>query len=108
MLADHFKVATIRVDLAPAYDRLVSDLKRAVGRLPEAIAQPSTAGSTDIKARCRWPTSNRVSRMAVLYFIANSLNYLVAGTGNRSRTDSSATSRNTATAGSTCCRSATC
>ena len=51
MLADHFKVATIRVDLAPAYDRLVSDLKSAVGRLPEAIAQPSTAGSTDLRAR---------------------------------------------------------
>ena len=42
---------TIRVDLAPAYDRLVSDLKSAVGRLPEAIAQPSTAGSTDLRAR---------------------------------------------------------
>ena len=84
MLADHFKVATIRVDLAPAYDRLVADLKSAVGRLPEAIAQPSTAGSTDLRARIPLANIKPRLRMSVLYYIANSLNYLVAGTGNRS------------------------
>ena len=45
--------------------------------------------------------------MTSLYFLANSLNYLVAGTGNRSEiTLGYYTS--TATAASTCCRSAVC
>ena len=33
---------------------------------------------------CRTPTSSRASAWPSLYFMANSLNYLVAGTGNRS------------------------
>jgi NAD+ synthase len=72
------------VDLAPAYDRLASDLKSAVGRLPEAITQLLAAGSTDLRARIPMANIKPRLRMSVLYYIANSLNYLVAGTGNRS------------------------
>lgn len=84
MLAEHFQVATIRVDLAPAYDRLASDLKAEMGRLPETIAQPSATTSTDLRARIPMANIKPRLRMSVLYYIANSLNYLVAGTGNRS------------------------
>jgi NAD+ synthase len=83
MVADHFKAPTIRVDLAPTYDRLAADLRAAMTQLPEAIALPSAA-STDLRARIPMANIKPRLRMSVLYYIANSLNYLVAGTGNRS------------------------
>ena len=84
MVADHFKVATIRVDLAPAYDRLTSDLKAAMARPPAGINVAAAAGSTDLRARIPMANIKPRLRMSVLYYIANALNYLVAGTGNRS------------------------
>ena len=87
LVADHFKVATVRVDLAPSYDRLIADLKSAVGRLPiqpAAAAADSNPDSIDLKARVPLANIKPRLRMTSLYYIANSLNYLVAGTGNRS------------------------
>ncbi len=84
MLADHFKVATISVDLAPAYDRLTSDLKSAMSRLPAGISPLPPTDSTDLRARIPMANIKPRLRMSVLYYVANSLNYLVAGTGNRS------------------------
>ena len=84
LLADHFGIPAVRVDLAPAYDRLVDDLRAAVGRLP-ADQQPVPASeATDIKARVPLANVKPRLRMTSLYFVANSLNYLVVGTGNRS------------------------
>ena len=87
LVADHFKVATVRVDLAPSYDRLIADLKSAVGRLP-IQASPASADSNpdsiDVKARMPLANVKPRLRMTSLYYIANALNYLVAGTGNRS------------------------
>ena len=84
LVADHFKVTTVRIDLAPAYDRLLADLKAATSRLPANQAPVSTADSVDIKARVPLANVKPRLRMSSLYYIANSLNYLVAGTGNRS------------------------
>jgi NAD+ synthase len=84
LVADHFKVSTVRVDLAPAYDRLVSELKTAVGRLPPQLTAVPASDSTDLKARVPLANIKPRLRMSTLYFIANSLNHLVAGTGNRS------------------------
>ena len=84
LVADHFKIATVRVDLAPAYDRLVADLKSAVSRLPGGQAPAATAENVDIKSRVPLANVKPRLRMTSLYYIANSLNYLVAGTGNRS------------------------
>jgi NAD+ synthase len=84
LLADHFQITTVRVDLAPAYDRLLADLKTALSRLPAHQAPVSTADSVDIKARVPIANVKPRLRMSSLYYIANSLNYLVAGTGNRS------------------------
>ena len=76
--AEQFNVPAIRVDLAPTYDRLLPDLRQAIGSL---------AGQLDAAADIgRLPLANVKPRlrMTSLYFVANTLNYLVAGTGNRS------------------------
>jgi NAD+ synthase len=84
LLAEHFNIAAIRVDLAPAYDRLVADLKTAVSQLPPDQRPAPISDETDVKARVPIANVKPRLRMNTLYFIANSLNYLVAGTGNRS------------------------
>jgi NAD+ synthase len=83
LVADHFALPTIRLDLAPAYDRLVADLKSSAGRLPGA-QDAAAAGAADIRARVPLANVKPRLRMASLYYFANALNYLVAGTGNRS------------------------
>lgn len=83
LVADHFNASVIRVDLAPAYDRLAADLKSGISRLsPSPILTPPE--STDIKARVPLANIKPRLRMSSLYYIANVMNYLVAGTGNRS------------------------
>jgi NAD+ synthase len=80
LVADAFGIPAIRVDLEPACDALVAATREAVGELPAEMRPPSdeAAGRValgNVPARLR---------MATLYYVANSLNYLVAGTGNRS------------------------
>lgn len=84
LIADQFNVTTVRVDLAPAYDRLVSDMKSALGRLPPDPAAGAASESADVKSRVPLANIKPRLRMSALYYVANSLNYLVAGTGNRS------------------------
>jgi NAD+ synthase len=67
-VADAFGIPAREVDLAPAYDALVSQLGTEAG--------PGRAlALANLKPRLR---------MATLYYHANLLGYLVAGTGNRS------------------------
>ena len=82
IVAGHFSVPTIRIDLSSSYDGLIATLQPAIQSLPNQKrgTAPADASSgrlplANVKARLR---------MTTLYFIANSLNYLVAGTGNRS------------------------
>jgi NAD+ synthase len=82
--ADHFKVPAITIDLAPAYDTLLGDLRKAVAALPRDQHPVSTADDVDIRMRVPIANVKPRLRMTSLYFVANSLNYLVAGTGNRS------------------------
>jgi NAD+ synthase len=81
LVADHFGVPTVRIALEPAYDRLVTDLRASVSDLPADVV--AATDSTDIKARVPLANVKPRLRMTTLYFVANSLNYLVAGTGNR-------------------------
>lgn len=80
-VANHFSVPTVRIDLSTAYDALLAEALRELDALPEhernaAPADPlRQVPSANIKPRLR---------MTTLYFFANSMNYLVAGTGNRS------------------------
>ena len=80
LVADHFKIQTTRVDLAPSYDALLNDLRQATA--PLATGAPHTPD--DIRARLPVANIKPRLRMTTLYFIANSLNRLVAGTGNKS------------------------
>jgi NAD+ synthase len=85
LVADHFGVPVVRMDLGPAYDRLVSDLQAIASQLPVDQRPTSpTDASPDIRARVPLANVKPRLRMATLYFVANSLNYLVVGTGNRS------------------------
>jgi NAD+ synthase len=82
LVAKRFSMTTTRVDLSPAYDAIVGVALPAQQALPGEVRDAPPADSL----RGRVPLANIKPRlrMAALYFLANSANYLVAGTGNRS------------------------
>ncbi|HXW05756.1 MAG TPA: NAD(+) synthase [Vicinamibacterales bacterium] len=84
LVAAEFGVPAVRLDLGPAYDRLVADLRGALAALPPEIVQPPTGDVVDLRSRVPIANIKPRLRMTSLYFIANTLNCLVAGTGNRS------------------------
>lgn len=82
LVADHFRIPTMAIDLEPAYDSLVAVLEHAARELP---VPPSTRrADAGPGARIALANVKPRLRMTSLYFLANSLDYLVAGTGNRS------------------------
>lgn len=85
LVADHFGIPSIRVDLGPAYDTLLNSVRNAMGALPADMLPPAGAGEGAADVKSRMPLANMKPRlrMTTLYFVANTLNYLVAGTGNR-------------------------
>lgn len=86
LVAKHFSLPTARVDLSVTYDRLVADAQAALQSLPPQMrASASTGAPAPGDPRAPLPLANIKPRlrMTTLYFIANSLNYLVVGTGNR-------------------------
>src|SRR6187401_169658 len=78
LVASAFSFPIVRVDLGAAFDALTDSLTHAVKGLPTHV------DSVDIKQQLPEANLKPRLRMASLYFIANSLNYLVAGTGNKS------------------------
>lgn len=84
LVADHFGFPTIRVDLAPTYDPFTATLRDAVNALSKEQFPDATHGSEDLKAKLPLANIKPRMRMTTLYFVANTLNYMVAGTGNRS------------------------
>src|SRR5260221_12835855 len=84
LVADHFRIPTIRVDLAPAYDQFTAALLAAALALPRDQFPDAAHGTEDIKAKLPLANVKPRMRMTTLYFVANTLNYLGAGTGNRS------------------------
>jgi NAD+ synthase len=84
LVATHFNFPALRVDLGPSYDRLAAELQAALARVPPDLAPPAASPAVDIRARVPLANVKPRLRMVSLYFLANSLNYLVAGTGNRS------------------------
>jgi NAD+ synthase len=78
LIADGFSIPLLRVDLAQTFDALVEALHSAAKGFPHEVHV------IDIKQQLPEANIKPRLRMATLYFIANSLNYLVAGTGNRS------------------------
>jgi NAD+ synthase len=78
LVANAFQIPVARVDLEPAFDALTDSLTHAVKGMPTHV------DTIDIKQQIPEANVKPRLRMASLYFIANSLSYLVAGTGNRS------------------------
>ncbi len=76
--AQSFSLPTLTVDLNGPFDALVGALHDAAKSLPQHVRVD------DIKQQLPEANLKPRLRMTTLYFVANSLNYLVAGTGNRS------------------------
>jgi NAD+ synthase len=83
LVAEHFGIATIRIDLERGYDRLVESLRHGVDLLPADQAASRPSSNDDIRARVPLANVKPRLRMTTLYFLGNTLGYLVAGTGNR-------------------------
>ena len=85
VVAKLFSLPTATVDLSGTYDRLAADAEAALQWLTPQLraGAPEALGAGDPRARIPAANIKPRLRMTTLYFIANSLNYLVAGTGNR-------------------------
>lgn len=81
LVADAFGLPTLSVDLGPAYDALLSQAQATLAGAPRAAV---TESADETRRRLARANIKPRLRMTTLYFVANSLNYLVAGTGNRS------------------------
>lgn len=82
LVAKHFSLPHVRVDLSQPYDTLAAAVKPALQALPKGMHKETP--HDDPRARVPLANMKPRMRMTTLYFVANSLNYLVAGTGNRS------------------------
>ena len=84
VVVDAFALPSIRVDLAETYDGLIDGLRTGLAGIPEDQRPRETPEDADGGNRVPLSNVKPRLRMTALYFVANSLNYLVAGTGNRS------------------------
>jgi len=84
LVAGRFEIPTIRVDLGPSYDLYTAALREAAAGLPADQVPNAAPGGHDGKAPLPFANVKPRMRMATLYYVANTMNYLVAGTGNRS------------------------
>ena len=82
LVAQHFSLTSVRVDLSGMYDAAIGALMPAVQSLPPNLS--GTMPDDPIQARRPLANVKPRLRMTALYFLANRLDYLVAGTGNRS------------------------
>jgi NAD+ synthase len=82
-LADQFDLPVVRIDLEPAHDALIAEMRGALTRLEPDSGADARPDDGDA-ARVALGNVRPRLRMTALYFVANSLGYLVAGTGNRS------------------------
>ena len=84
LVADHFRIPAIRVDLTATYDLYTATVRGALAALPAEQFPDAAHASDDLKAKVPLANVKPRLRMTTLYFVANTLNYMVAGTGNRS------------------------
>ena len=80
LVAEHFAIPVLRVPLDASFDALTGAVDAAFAAV-EGLRPHAT---DDVKARMPMANVKPRLRMTTLYFVANRLNYLVAGTGNRS------------------------
>lgn len=82
IVARQFALPVIRADVSPAYDAMIATAHAALRELPD----PAHGVTSADPISNRRPLANIKPRlrMTTLYFLANSLGYLVACTSNRS------------------------
>jgi NAD+ synthase len=84
LVAEHFHIPTIRMDLSPVYERFTTTVRDAMLTLPEGQFPGAADATEDLRAKLPLANVKPRLRMTTLYFVANTLNYMVAGTGNLS------------------------
>jgi len=84
LVGGRFEIPTMRVDLGPTYDLFTAALREATSALPAERFPEAGRRTEDIKAALPLANVKPRLRMTTLYYVANTLNYMVAGTGNRS------------------------
>ena len=80
LVARHFGIPVMRVPLDGPYDGLTQSVDTAF----EVVPGLRPHATDDLRARVPHANVKPRLRMTTLYLVANRLNYLVAGTGNRS------------------------
>ena len=80
LVAEAFKIPTAKVDLSKTFDTLTHTLDEALQAQHPKLA----VDVVDIKQRLPRANIKPRLRMTSLYYVANAMNYVVAGTGNRS------------------------
>jgi NAD+ synthase len=83
LVAEHFHIPTVRVDLGPAFDDLTATVRDAMAAIPKEQF-PDHPQPHDLDRKLPLANVKPRLRMTSLYYVANTLNYMVAGTGNRS------------------------
>ena len=78
LVASAFSIPVVCVDLGGTFDALTEAMQTALKGLPRQV------NVVDIKQQLPEANLKPRLRMSALYYVANSLNYLVVGTGNRS------------------------
>jgi NAD+ synthase len=80
LVAEHFNLPVLHVPLDAPFDALTQIADAAFAAAPRLRPH----ATDDLKARMPAANMKPRLRMATLYLVANRLNYLVVGTGNRS------------------------
>ena len=82
LVASHFSATTVRMDLSTSYDALLATLQPGLESAPK-LSRPAPPAAPAAERVLLANVKPRL-RMTTLYFLAEGLNYLVVGTGNRS------------------------
>jgi NAD+ synthase len=82
LVATQFALPVIRADVSQVYDTMIAAAQAALQALPASA--PRAASTDPIGSRRPLANIKPRLRMTTLYFLANSVDYLVAGTSSRS------------------------
>lgn len=75
LVSDAFGVKLLKIDLSNTYQTLEDEIEKTIGKLTE--------GKEEWRGREAKINTKPRLRMTTLYYVAQNLNYLVAGTGNK-------------------------
>jgi NAD+ synthase len=78
LVADHFRIPFMRIPLDAPFTTLIQAVDAAFDTVPSVRPH----ATDDLRAHVPQANVKPRLRMTALYFVANRLNYLVAGTGN--------------------------